>query len=72
MTRRSQAEKIVDLLSTDIQDVKDGRYQEYVRPHVYVMGNDYYAAWPTKPKHEDFNWVELRNFRGETIWESVS
>lgn len=71
MKRRTQAEKIADLFGSDIADIREGRYQKYESPKVYVVGDNYYAASETKPRHNVGQpWQALKNFRDETIWES--
>lgn len=51
MTKQAP-EIIAWAFSTDVGDVKDGRYQRYTNPSVYTFGNDYYAVHKAKPKHD--------------------
>jgi hypothetical protein len=52
--RISQAELIASTLGQDVADVRDDQYQatRYSAPSVYAIGDQYYAAHPTKPRHE--------------------
>lgn len=43
MKKRSAAEIIAMHFSSDIQDIREGRYQNY-SPVVYVVGDDYYCS----------------------------
>lgn len=43
---------IAETLGWDSREVSDHRYQGYTAPSVYSIGNRYFAAHPTKPKHE--------------------
>jgi len=37
----------------DIADIAECRYQRYVSPVVYSVGEQYFAVSKTKPKHKD-------------------
>ena len=60
-------------LCWDYKDVQDCRYQRYVNPAVYSIGDRYFAVHSSKPKHDvGQEWVEhtdqafARN--GRKIW----
>jgi len=44
---------IAETLGWDIKDVIECRYQKYSSPAVYSIGDRYFAAHPSKPKHKD-------------------
>ncbi len=46
-------EVIAETLGWDIKDVSECRYQKYSSPAVYSIGDRYFAAHPSKPKHVD-------------------
>lgn len=71
--RRSAPEKIADLVGADISEVIDGRYQPgtIANPAVFVVGDDYFAACETEPKHRlGLGWKKHLTFRGDVVWES--
>lgn len=43
---------LAETLGWDYKDVQECRYQRYVSPAVYSMGDRYFAVHPSKPKHE--------------------
>ncbi len=53
MKRTSGASVIAATMSTDVRDVSDTRYQarDYRSPAVYAIGNRYFAAYATMPRH---------------------
>ena len=51
MAKRA-AEVIAETLGWDVKEMSDYRYQRYTSPAVYSIGERYFAAHPTKPKHE--------------------
>ena len=73
--RKTAPEIIAECFCSDINDVKDGLYQSYRSPSVYVYGNDYYCC-PTSsqrlPKDRDWNWTEIYMDRktGRAVFES--
>jgi peptide methionine sulfoxide reductase MsrB len=52
LKKRSAAEIIAWTFGWDIQDVRDGLYQRFKNPSVYVCGDDYYSVHKSKPKHD--------------------
>jgi len=72
--RDSAAAIIAGAFSTDIESIRDYRYQRYVAPMVYSIGDCYFAAYRTKPRHDvggewrkhaDQFWAEKS---GTTLW----
>jgi hypothetical protein len=51
---------IAETLGWDVSDMSEQRYQRYTAPAVYAIGNQYFAAYHTKPRHKDIgtDWVE--------------
>lgn len=50
---------IAETLGWDVSEIKDYRYQRYVNPVVYAIGDQYFAAHKIKPKHDvGQEWVE--------------
>lgn len=51
---------IAETLGWDYKDVQECRYQRYMNPAVYSIGDKYFAAHKTKPKHSDIGgeWTE--------------
>ena len=52
MKSKPAAEVIAWTFGWDVADVRDGLYQKFRNPSVYVCGNDYYAVHKSKPKHD--------------------
>ena len=55
---------IAETLGWDFRDVQEHRYQKYVNPIVYALGNRYFAVHKTKPKHSDVSnveWIEYKD-----------
>jgi hypothetical protein len=45
MTKRRTAPEIIGFhFCSDMREISESRYQNYVNPAVYVVGDDYYAA----------------------------
>jgi len=73
-TKRSAAEKIADLTGCEIQEVREGRYNagKLNSPSVFVVGEDYFAACESMPKHKVGQpWQRKTTFRGDVVWESL-
>jgi hypothetical protein len=72
MTKRRTAPEIIGIhFGSDIRDITDGRYQRYVSPSVYVIGNDYYAAPSDNrpPRHKVGQpWQEIAEYYGRKIY----
>lgn len=71
--KRTAAEKVGDLTGCDIAEVREGRYRpgNLSNSSVFVVGEDYYAAHPTCPKHDVGQpWVKNETFRGDVVWVS--
>lgn len=49
---KSAAEVIAETLGWDVAEVRDYRYQRYVNPAVYAIGERYFAAHVSKPRHD--------------------
>jgi hypothetical protein len=51
---------IAETLGWDTREMVDCRYQRYTAPAVYSIGERYFAAYPTKPRHSDVGteWIE--------------
>ena len=47
------SEVIAETIGYDVKEMSEYRYQRYTRPAVYSIGDRYFAAHPTKPKHND-------------------
>lgn len=43
---------IAESLNWDVKEVSECRYQKYVNPAVYSIGERYFAASISKPKHD--------------------
>jgi hypothetical protein len=74
--RRSAAEIIAFHFCTDIQDIRDSRYQpsRYASPSVFTVGDDYYAAPANNraPKHKVGGpWKAVAEHYGRAIFESA-
>lgn len=52
MKSKPAAEVIAWTFGWDVADVRDGLYQKFRNPSVYVCGSDYFAVHKTKPKHD--------------------
>jgi len=46
------ATMIAESLKLDATDIRESRYQRYANPSVYSVGDRYFAASFSKPKHE--------------------
>lgn len=46
------ATMIAESLNLDVTDIRKSRYQRYANPSVYSVGDRYFAASFSKPKHE--------------------
>lgn len=71
MKRRTAVEKIADLTEADVGEIRDAQYKPgtLARPSVYVVGDDYYAASPNKPRHQvGQDWQRLETWRGDVVW----
>lgn len=69
-----QAPDIIAIhFSSDVVDIREGRYQGYSNPAVYVVGSDYYCA-PTaaqRAPRKDFEpWVEVGEYYGRKVLRS--
>lgn len=51
---------IAETLGWDYKDVQECRYQKYVNPAVYSIGDLYFAVHKSQPKHTDVGveWVK--------------
>lgn len=74
--RRSAAEIIGFHLGWDIAEVREGRYQRYINPAVYVCGGDYFASPPAgskAPTHDVGGpWVHVGSYYGRDVFRAKS
>ena len=56
---------IAESLGWDFRDVQNNRYQKYVNPIVYSLGNRYFAVHKSKPGHSDVSNVEWTEYNDQ-------
>jgi hypothetical protein len=66
---------IAESIGFDVAEMAEYRYQRYTAPAVYAIGEKYFAAWPSKPKHQVGGaWVEyadqfgVRGTTTQVVW----
>jgi hypothetical protein len=53
MPMKQAAHMLAETLGWDVAEVREYRYQRYVKPAVYSIASRYFAIHPSKPKHDD-------------------
>lgn len=72
--KRSEAELIAYHLCCDIGDVREGRYQRYSNPAVFVVGSHYFCApqqGKTPPEGVCDRWELMGLYYGRNVYRSA-
>jgi len=66
---RSAAEQVADLVGVCLEDVLEQRDERFVKPSVFALDDDYYAAGENCPKHQVGEpWQKQTTWRGDVVW----